>query len=259
MTDPLGLVEAVRLAEAARARPEPRRVAALSCAVAHSLARAELAGRLLVRWVGADVERSGAGAVAAAEDGVVGLARWVLERATRSLAHAEHAGPGEGRPRPVETPDGPCAPEQRAFAEDLVRAVGPPEPLVVMALSRAFGRGQRDAAVGAEAAGRASFAARRPRSSGAITVPGWRIGWEYRTRRDQKVRRGRPEDHGENHKALDGISAPHDDVVWRRFTPPCGFACRCVLLVVRFGPWTKDALATALERGAAAAPGFGSP
>jgi hypothetical protein len=50
--------------------------------------------------------------------------------------------------------------------------------------------------------------------------------------RDSAVRRGRPEDHGENHLAADGLVAATDDVIWEGYRPPSGFRCRCAVRLV---------------------------
>lgn len=47
--------------------------------------------------------------------------------------------------------------------------------------------------------------------------------------RDADVRRGRPEDHGENHLASDGLIAAPDDPVWEFARPPHGYNCRCAI------------------------------
>jgi SPP1 gp7 family putative phage head morphogenesis protein len=46
--------------------------------------------------------------------------------------------------------------------------------------------------------------------------------WQYRTAGDARVRPA--------HAALDGFSALHDDPVWRRIYPPCGYNCRCTVI-----------------------------
>lgn len=52
---------------------------------------------------------------------------------------------------------------------------------------------------------------------------------------DADVRRGRPEDHGENHLAGDGLIASVNDPVWQTASPPHGYNCRCaVTFVSRF-------------------------
>lgn len=49
-------------------------------------------------------------------------------------------------------------------------------------------------------------------------------GYEYATAGDDRVR---PE-----HAAMDGVRAPKDDPIWQRWTPPCGFSCRCRLIPI---------------------------
>lgn len=49
-------------------------------------------------------------------------------------------------------------------------------------------------------------------------------GFEYRTMRDERVRL--------THREMDGVIRPTDDSVWKLWTPPCGWGCRCILLPV---------------------------
>lgn len=49
---------------------------------------------------------------------------------------------------------------------------------------------------------------------------------------DYDVRRGRPEDHGENHRAAHGAIAGVDDPIWLRIAPPAGYGCRCSVVMV---------------------------
>lgn len=49
-------------------------------------------------------------------------------------------------------------------------------------------------------------------------------GFTYRTMRDDRVR---PE-----HAAMDGTTLPKDDPIWRKWTPPCGWNCRCLLVTL---------------------------
>ena len=55
---------------------------------------------------------------------------------------------------------------------------------------------------------------------------------QYNAIPDSDVRRGRPIDHGENHKALDGVIASSTSRFWRVYAPPNGFNCRCSLRMV---------------------------
>lgn len=89
-----------------------------------------------------------------------------------------------------------------------------------------------------------------------VRAAGIPVGFRYRTAGDVDVRRGRPQDHGENHAALDGLVARTDDPIWRRFSPPGGMNCRCVLEPV-IGDEVPDHFVTA-PPGARFAPGFGS-
>ncbi len=50
--------------------------------------------------------------------------------------------------------------------------------------------------------------------------------------RDHRVRRGRKEDHGENHLALDGMVASTSWDGWRVYAPPNGYNCRCSIRLV---------------------------
>jgi SPP1 gp7 family putative phage head morphogenesis protein len=55
--------------------------------------------------------------------------------------------------------------------------------------------------------------------------------FEYTGVDDSRTRRGRPEDHGENHLAAFGFIAATTDPVWRFMRPPASFQCRCSLLL----------------------------
>lgn len=216
MTDPLG-VDRV-LSELARARAAKSPANALSCYLGSTLARARLAGRLATRWISRGTESD----FPHFEDGPLGLARYVLQKCLDSDEHAASIDAGEGQAIELDDESGPLVPESLPLAERLLLSPNP-RATVEHEVCSEVTRGMREAA---QAENRrvssAQFAARK-RGSPPITVPGWRIGFEYRTRRDNRVRRGRPEDHGENHKALDRIRAPHDDPIWDRFSPPLGF------------------------------------
>lgn len=56
--------------------------------------------------------------------------------------------------------------------------------------------------------------------------------FRFTTARDVDVRRGRPQDNGENHAALEGYLAPTDHGVWASWTPPIGYLCRCAVRLV---------------------------
>ncbi len=47
--------------------------------------------------------------------------------------------------------------------------------------------------------------------------------FEYQAVRDVDVRRGRKEDGGENHLALDGLIAATNSQIWQRYAPPNGY------------------------------------
>ena len=49
---------------------------------------------------------------------------------------------------------------------------------------------------------------------------------------DSALRRGRPEDGGENHAAAHGLVAPVGDPIWRTHAPPSGYGCRCGIRMV---------------------------
>jgi SPP1 gp7 family putative phage head morphogenesis protein len=89
-----------------------------------------------------------------------------------------------------------------------------------------------------------------------VQEAGFAVGFRYSATKDSNVRRGRPQDNGENHLALDGLTARADDPVWRKFSPPGGHSCRCVLL-----PIVGDEVPSYFVQAPAAAafaPGFGS-
>lgn len=44
-------------------------------------------------------------------------------------------------------------------------------------------------------------------------------GYEYVTAGDDRVR--------PDHEKMDGVKAPKDDPIWKKWTPPCGWNCRC--------------------------------
>jgi len=56
--------------------------------------------------------------------------------------------------------------------------------------------------------------------------------FEYVAIDDALVRRGRPEDNGENHLAIDGAIAATESKTWQTFSPPSGYSCRCSLRLV---------------------------
>lgn len=100
----------------------------------------------------------------------------------------------------------------------------------------------------------ASTAGRFREAERVARTTGFAVGFTYSAVVDSNVRRGRPQDNGENHLALDGLTARQDDPIWRKFSPPGGFACRCALLV------TFDDVPEGFVKipaGAAFAPGFG--
>lgn len=56
--------------------------------------------------------------------------------------------------------------------------------------------------------------------------------FQYSAVKDSTVRRGRSEDSGENHLALDKMIAPTDWEGWNVYAPPNGYNCRCTLRLV---------------------------
>jgi SPP1 gp7 family putative phage head morphogenesis protein len=61
---------------------------------------------------------------------------------------------------------------------------------------------------------------------------GLRMGYEVSCVEDSDLRSGRPQDHGEDHAAMDGFRARHDDPVWRTHFPPYGYQCRCIAMPI---------------------------
>jgi len=86
---------------------------------------------------------------------------------------------------------------------------------------------------------------------------------------DSALRRGRPEDGGENHAAANGLVAAVGDPVWRTHAPPSGYGCRCGIRMVarselrRRGLLQDDGTVLRLEppgfASFSAHPNFGSP
>lgn len=60
-------------------------------------------------------------------------------------------------------------------------------------------------------------------------------GYQYSTAGDDRVR--------PNHAALDGVRMTKDDPRWDKYTPPCGWACRCTTVPI----WIGDAEAQVVE------------
>ena len=89
-----------------------------------------------------------------------------------------------------------------------------------------------------------------------IQGAGFHVGFRYMAVTDSNVRRGRPQDHGENHLALDGLVARIDDPIWKKFSPPGGYQCRCTLSPVVGDDVPKEFVQA--PAGAAFAPGFGT-
>jgi len=59
---------------------------------------------------------------------------------------------------------------------------------------------------------------------------------------DADLRRGRKKDHGENHKAAEGLLASTTDPIWATVSPPFGYQCRCVQLLVSRMRLKRDGL-----------------
>ena len=89
-----------------------------------------------------------------------------------------------------------------------------------------------------------------------VAAAGIPVGFRFECVMDSNLRQGRPQDNGENHRALHGLVARQDDPIWRRFSPPGGYACRCSLSPV-IGDEVPSAFVT-VPAGAAFAPGFGT-
>lgn len=104
-----------------------------------------------------------------------------------------------------------------------------------------------------------AFAAGRHQQAEAIErETGRPVYLRFETAEDERVRRGRPEDQGENHLAMHAITARANDQVWEHFSPPLGFNCRCVLVPSFDGSGAQgNALGEARARGARASVGFG--
>lgn len=88
-----------------------------------------------------------------------------------------------------------------------------------------------------------------------VNAIGFSVGLRFSCVLDSNLRSGRPQDGGENHRALNGMVARVDDPVWDRFSPPGGFNCRCLAEVV-MGDEVPEGFVTA-PADARFAPGFG--
>lgn len=99
-----------------------------------------------------------------------------------------------------------------------------------------------------------AYSAGRLREAVRMADDGIVSGFEFQTAGDGSVRKGRPEDHGENHAAMDGVRARHDDPIWQVLSPPLGFNCRCLLVPVVGEKLPERAR---IPFRAKAAPGFG--
>lgn len=89
-----------------------------------------------------------------------------------------------------------------------------------------------------------------------VAAAGIPVGFRFECVLDSNLRQGRPQDNGENHRALHGLVARQDDPIWRRFSPPGGYSCRCTLSPV-IGDEVPENFVT-VPAGAAFAPGFGT-
>lgn len=136
-------------------------------------------------------------------------------------------------------------------------AGGSPTPSVVARLVEAWDWPTNYAAnVTRTNYGTATTAGRFVEASKVQRETGVRQGFRFVCVDDSDVRRGRPQDHGENHLALDGLVARVDDPLWRSWSPPGGYNCRCFLQPA-VGDDVPDKF-VAVPRGAAFAPGFGT-
>jgi SPP1 gp7 family putative phage head morphogenesis protein len=74
--------------------------------------------------------------------------------------------------------------------------------------------------------------------------------WKYMTAGDGRVR--------PTHAAMDGFVAAQDDPIWRRWYPPCGFNCRCIVVAILADEAPDDAIIPgALRVAVQPDPGFG--
>lgn len=101
----------------------------------------------------------------------------------------------------------------------------------------------------------ATSAGRARQVEHVAATTGLRIGYRVSCVLDSDLRSGRPRDHGEDHKAMDGFTARQDDQVWLTHFPPYGYQCRCVATVV-FGAEVPEGFVKA-PAGASFAKGFG--
>lgn len=72
-----------------------------------------------------------------------------------------------------------------------------------------------------------AYTAGRFRAMSDPDVAGVMRAFQYNAVNDGSVRRGRKEDQGENHLALDGLIAATDWQGWNIYATPNGYSCRC--------------------------------
>lgn len=146
---------------------------------------------------------------------------------------------------------------QRIVGEYIEGGQGHPGVSEIMAQSDGFTRAYAETVLrtnSATAATNGRFAQMRDPDVRAV-VPAFR----YSATRDSDVRRGRSEDHGENHLAADGLVAAADDPIWQKCAPPNGYNCRCSLVMVTTSQLRREGLIDASGTVVRKVPaGFGS-
>jgi SPP1 gp7 family putative phage head morphogenesis protein len=252
---------------------------ALAFALARLQASADLGGRLALRWGAPALAPEAFAARAEAPPGDV-VPAVVFEEAVRDLEEREPWGAEELRKAGLEVASvyGPVTGPQGevTYPHGFAAALAVEEEVARQVRDRLLGglaRGEPTAEVAADLAAtwtwprayaetcvRNAYAtatsAGRFREAERVHRAGIPVGFRFSCVRDSNVRRGRPQDHGENHLALEGLTARVDDPVWRSWTPPLGNRCRC-LLEARVGDDVPEGFVR-VPPGAAKAPGFGT-
>jgi SPP1 gp7 family putative phage head morphogenesis protein len=263
----------LRMGSVAKARHE------LAFALARLQASADLGGRLALRWGAPALDPEAFAARAEAPLGDV-VPAVVFEEAVRDLEEREPWGAEELRKAGLEVASvyGPVVGPQGevTYPHGFAAALAVDAEVAKQVRERLLGglaRGTPTSEVAADLAAtwtwpraysetvvRNAYAtatsAGRFREAERVHRAGIPVGFRYSVVHDSNVRRGRPQDHGENHLALDGLTARVDDPVWRSWTPPLGANCRCVL-EPRVGDDVPAHFVT-VPPGAAKAPGYGT-
>jgi SPP1 gp7 family putative phage head morphogenesis protein len=273
IAEALEALASVHVARLSGARPgnheEPLK--RLAAAFSRLSAAADLGGRLELRWPkakGASPE-----AFAAAEPDIVPdvVPSVVFEEAVADLAERDPWGASELTKAGLEVAAvyqdarhgfalAKAADEEvaRKVRDRLVAAMaqGTPSADVVAELQddHGFTRGYSETV--SRNAFQMATTAGRFREAERVQDSGLRVGFEFSTSGDSDVRRGRPQDGGENHKALDGLVARADDPLWLEWSPPLSHGCRCQL-IPRVGEDVPADFVT-VPAGAAKRQGFGS-